>query len=71
MTDFDIAHQRLRSQHLATAGFETASDVVQWLGAVQSQDYEAAKWAVALRSKGLTNAATEQSFADGTILRTQ
>ena len=26
MTDFDIAHQRLHSQHLITAGFETARD---------------------------------------------
>lgn len=70
MTDFNIAHQRLRSQRLTGAGFEQASQVVQWLGAVQSQDYTAAKWAVAQRAKGLTDSAIEQSFADGTILRT-
>ncbi len=70
MTDFDIAHQRLRSQRLTGTGFEQTGQVVQWLGAVQSQDYTAAKWAVAQRAKGLTDSAIEQSFADGTILRT-
>jgi len=31
--------------------------VVGWLGAVQAQDYAAAKWAVAQRTQGITDAA--------------
>lgn len=41
-----------------------------WLGAVQAQDYPAAKWALGLRGDGLTDAAVEQAFTDGSILRT-
>src|SRR6266545_7686009 len=70
MTSLDIAHQRLHNQHIASATFEKPGDVVQWLGAVQAQDYAAAKWALGLRSQGVTDPDIEQAFTDGTILRT-
>ncbi len=70
MTGLEVAHRRLCSQQLVGTRFEKASQVVQWLGAVQSQDYAAAKWAVAQRTKGLTDAALEQFFAEGAFLRT-
>ncbi len=44
--------------------------MVRWFGAVQSQDFEAAKWALALRMQSATNAAIEEAFNRGTILRT-
>lgn len=66
----DIRQQRLTNQHLTGNLFTTASEVVAWLGAVQAQDYAGAKWAVAQRTTGLTNAAIEQAFAAGAILRT-
>jgi len=44
--------------------------VVAWLGAVQSQDYGAAKWALGLRLKRATDDAVERAFARGSILRT-
>jgi Winged helix DNA-binding domain len=37
---------------------------------VQAQDYAAAKWALSLRSQGLTDTDVEQAFTDGKILRT-
>jgi winged helix DNA-binding protein len=43
---------------------------VAWLGAVQAQDYPAAKWALGLRAPGLTDADVESAFNRGTILRT-
>jgi len=43
---------------------------VRWFGAVQSQDFEAAKWALALRMQSATNAGIEEAFNRGTILRT-
>jgi hypothetical protein len=70
MTKDEIVLQRLQQQQLSHPQFEKAEEVVGWLGAVQSQDYAAAKWAVALRSTGLTDAAMEQALTSGAILRT-
>lgn len=50
--------------------FRKPVEVVRWFGAVQSQDFEAAKWALALRMQSATNAAIEEAFNRGTILRT-
>jgi hypothetical protein len=67
----DVARQRLRNQwlHGAPPG-TTAPDVVRWLGAVQAQDYGAAKWAVAQRAGELTSADVDEALAGGSILRT-
>jgi hypothetical protein len=70
MTSLDIAHRRLHNQHIAGTPFEKPEHVVAWLGAVQAQDYAAAKWAVAQRAQGVINAAMDQALAEGTILRT-
>ena len=70
MPDFTLARQRLRNQHLSEPTFSTPEAVVNWLCAVQSQDYTAAKWALGMRGAGFTDAAVEQAFTDGTILRT-
>jgi hypothetical protein len=70
MTNLDIAHQRLHNQLITRPLFEKPEEIVSWLGAVQSQDYAAAKWALGLRSQGLTDEAIEQAFTDGVILRT-
>jgi hypothetical protein len=70
MTSSGIAYQRLHNHGIASARFEKPDDVIRWLGAVQAQDYAAAKWAIGLRSHGLTNAAIDQAFDNGAILRT-
>ena len=70
MTNLTIAHQRLNNQKLSHTKFTSPQEIVKWLGAVQSQDYQAAKWAVGLRSKNLNDAALEESFTSGAILRT-
>ena len=66
----DIIRQRLHNQLLSQTKFTQPSQVVAWLGAVQSQDYAGAKWALSQRTKGLTDSAIEQAFAKGEILRT-
>lgn len=43
---------------------------MRWLGAVQAQDYAGAKWGVGIRMRRTTDAAIDQAFAEGTILRT-
>ena len=70
MTNLDIAHRRLHNQLITQHMFEKPGDVVQWLGAVQAQDYAAAKWALGLRLQDVTDNDIEQAFAGGAILRT-
>lgn len=70
MPPLDIAHQRLHNQRLTGAKFEKPADVVAWLGAVQSQEYLLAKWALGLRSQNMTDADVEHAFNEGHILRT-
>jgi hypothetical protein len=65
-----VLSTRLRNQKLAASGLDDAAAVVQWLGAVQSQDYVGAKWAVGLRAPGVDNDAVERAYNDGRILRT-
>jgi hypothetical protein len=70
MTNLDIIQRRLNNQHLVGAAFEKPEDVVAWQGAVQAQDYAGAKWAVGQRVQGADDAAVEQAFNKGAILRT-
>jgi hypothetical protein len=69
----DIALRRLRLQRIAgpRAGkFPTPADAVRWFGAVQSQDYLGAKWAIGLRLKAGCDADVDAAFDRGDILRT-
>jgi Winged helix DNA-binding domain len=70
MNHLAITKQRLHNQHLSHSTLTQAHEVVAHLGAMQAQDYAGAKWAVAQRAQGLTDAALDQALADGTILRT-
>jgi winged helix DNA-binding protein len=70
MTRSDIAQRRLLNQHIGLGRLEKPVDVVAWLGAVQSQDYAGAKWALGLRLQRATDDDIEQAFTDGSILRT-
>ena len=65
-----IVPERLHSQKLSSPGCKQAVDVVRWLGAVQAQDFAAAKWALALRMRAATDASVEHAFNEGQILRT-
>jgi hypothetical protein len=65
------ANRRLHAQQIARHDFTAPGDLVAWLGAVQAQDYGAAKWALGLRlPEGATDALIERAVADGAILRT-
>lgn len=66
----DLLRRRLNNQKLARSTFKKPADVVRWLGAVQSQDYAGARWGLAQRAVGLTDAAIARAFDDGEILRT-
>jgi len=66
----DICRQRLVNQHLTRQKLERASEIVRLLGAVQAQDYSAAKWGIAQRTRSTTDAQVEKEINDGSILRT-
>jgi hypothetical protein len=70
MNKKQIALQRLQQQGLSQPEFKRPEEVVGWMGAVQAQDYAAAKWGVAQRTRGLSDADLDQAFDRGAILRT-
>ncbi len=70
MNSLDIAPARLSNQLLGEKKCKTPGEVVAWLGAVQAQDFTAAKWALGLRMHKATDTDIEKAFNDGAILRT-
>lgn len=70
MTSSDVVSERLDNQKLSSSKFQKPVEVVRWLGAVQAQDFNAAKWALALRMQSATNASIEAAYNEGKILRT-
>lgn len=66
----DVAHARLSNQLLDQKKCKEPGEVVAWLGAVQAQDFAAAKWALGVRLHKATDADIEKAFNDGEILRT-
>ena len=70
MTIADIPPLRLSNQEINPPEFTNPSELVKWLGAVQAQDFNAAKWALGLRMPGITDADIERAFNIGNILRT-
>jgi hypothetical protein len=61
---------RLQNTGLYHSPFNYVADAVKHSGAVQAQDYTAAKWALGLRVKNSTDSDIEKAFNNGTILRT-
>lgn len=65
-----LVRRRLVNQHLAKQTLTTPSEIVARLGAVQAQDYPAAKWAIGQRLVGASDATVERAMNEGSILRT-
>lgn len=69
MEHLDIARSRLYHQHIAQQTYKKPEDIVQWMGAVQAQDYAGAKWALGMRMQNGKDAAVEKAMATGAIIR--
>jgi hypothetical protein len=65
-----IVRERLLNQQLVDSASRSAPDVVSRLGAVQAQDYAAAKWALAQRAPGLRDADIDADIDAGRLVRT-
>ena len=61
---------RLLSQQLICPQFTSPHDVVEWMGAMQAQDYRMMRWAVAMRTVKPSARAFEKDFNEGRIIRT-
>jgi hypothetical protein len=61
--------QRLLSQQLICPQFATCKEVVNWMGAVQAQDYKGMRWAVAMRTKRPSAKAFHNAYDSGEIVR--
>lgn len=70
MTNFEIAQLRLQNQHIARQIFNKPAEIVDYMGAVQAQDYAAAKWALGLRLQNSSDAKIDKALDEGNIIRT-
>ena len=69
--DTALVRERLQRQQLLTREFSGASALVAWMGAVQGQEYEPARWGIGLRLSGSPVAEDiEREISRGTIVRT-
>lgn len=70
MNSTDILKIRLFNQLLESSRFGEPHEVVSWMGAIQSQAFEMAKWAIGMRLSGSTNSSIEAAVNQGKIVRT-
>jgi hypothetical protein len=66
----EIARARLYSQQIEAPRFESSKDIVGWMGAIQAQDFEMAKWALGVRIPGVSLQTVEAAITRGEVLRT-
>lgn len=70
MNRSDIPDLRLRNQQIAATNFNSVKELVGWMGAIQAQDYNQAKWAIGVRLPHLTENQIESAFNKEDIIRT-
>lgn len=70
MKEKDLIQLRLANQRLTSVKFETCADVIAHFGAMQSQDYAMAKWAVATRMRKGSDSNIETCVNSGDVIRT-
>lgn len=66
----DISKIRLISQQISGPKFESVRETLNWMGAIQAQDFSMSKWAVGIRLINSTDKVIENAFERGEILRT-
>jgi hypothetical protein len=66
----EIANTRLINQQIEQPRFKGVKELVDWMGALQAQDYGMAKWAIGVRIPGATDKIVETAISKGEIIRT-
>lgn len=70
MDQLEIGRKRLAAQRIEGQKLKEPEQVVQWMGAMQAQNYPQALWAIGKRMESATQAHVEQAIAEGKIIRT-
>jgi hypothetical protein len=70
MNSGKLVKLRLSNHHISDKKFKTAKEIVAWMGAIQAQDHNMAKWAVGIRLPGSTDKMVEESIDKGDVIRT-
>ncbi|PZR26757.1 MAG: winged helix DNA-binding domain-containing protein [Citrobacter freundii] len=70
MTNTSLVSLRLQQQQISRRECTRPEQLVEYLVAMQAQEYAMAKWAIGLRLTESTDASVEKAFNDGAILRT-
>jgi hypothetical protein len=70
MTTTQLLQIRLQNQQLSQQQFTTPGEVVEWMGAVQAQDYLGALWSLGMRLPSTIESEIEKATIDRTIVRT-
>lgn len=70
MTLDDITNLRLINQQLTETNFKTPKEIVNWMGAMQAQDYAMSKWAIGIRLQNSTEKLINEAIDKGEIIRT-
>lgn len=70
MDQKNIANLRLVSQQIIKTKFKSPKDIVRWMGAMQAQDFNMAKWAIGVRLKNAKEQNIDAAINSGEILRT-
>ena len=60
---------RLLNQQLISPQFDTPAELVDYMGAMQAQEYRLMRWAVAMRTKKPSAKAFKKAFDSGQIIR--
>ena len=60
---------RLLNQQLISPQFDTPAELVDYMGAMQAQEYRLMRWAVAMRTKKPSFKAFKKAFDSGQIIR--
>lgn len=70
MSPKEICHLRLINQQLILTRMKNPKNVVSWMGAMQAQDYNMVRWAVASRLDGAEQTTVQRAMDSGKIVRT-
>ncbi len=70
MTQTEIIAQRLYNQQISRQQFSKPEEVVSWMGAVQSQDWQGGLWGIGLRMKNPDFTQILEAINTGKIVRT-
>ncbi len=70
MTDQYIVNTRLISQQIAEKKFNTPTEIVEWMGAMQAQDFAMVKWAIGLRLPKSKEKEIHEAIDEAKIIRT-